>query len=162
MKTHPITLFSGQWADLPFSRLADMVQGWGYNGLELACDGDHFEVDKALDNPAYLRDKWAELEKRNLDCFAINVSLVGQCVTDKYIDNRHKKMIPARVWGDGEPEGVRKRAAEFVKDAARAAAAFGLKRVIGFTGSPIWHMLYSFPPNDWDEIEAGYREVVDR
>lgn len=162
MNTHPITLFSGQWADLPFIQLADMVRNWGFDGLELACDGDHFDVDKALTEPAYLQKKRDELERRGLECFAINVSLVGQCVADKYIDERHQKIIPARIWGDGEPEGIRRRAAEFVKDAARAAAAFGLKRVIGFTGSPIWHLLYSFPPNDWEVIDAGYREVVDR
>ena len=68
----------------------------------------------------------------------------------------------ARVWGDGDPEGVRQRAAEEMKNTARAAAKFGVKQVNGFTGSPIWHLLYSFPPNNWETVEAGYREFADR
>ncbi len=162
MNAHSITLFSGQWVDMPFSHLADLAQRWGYDGLELACDGDHFEVDRALTESSYLHDKREALNKHGLECYAINVSLVGQCVADRFIDDRHKRIVPARVWGDGEPEGVRQRATIFLQDAARAAAAFGINRVIGFTGSPIWHLLYSFPPNDWQVIEAGYREVVDR
>ena len=117
---------------------------------------------KALADKEYLRSKRDLLEKYDLQCFAINISLVGQCVADKFIDARHQRVIPARIWGDGDPEGVRRRAAGEVMNAARLAAEFGVKRVIGFTGSPIWHLFYSFPPNDWDEIEAGYREVADR
>jgi sugar phosphate isomerase/epimerase len=87
---------------------------------------------------------------------------VGQCVADALIDERHKGIVPDYVWGDGNPEGVRQRAAEEVQNTARAAATFGVKQVNGFTGSPIWHMLYSFPPNNWETIEAGYREFADR
>jgi len=47
-------------------------------------------------------------------------------------------------------------------DTARAAKAFGVTQVNGFTGSPIWHLLYSWPPNNWDTVEAGYREFADR
>jgi sugar phosphate isomerase/epimerase len=160
--TRPVTLFTGQWVDLPLEQLASLAQDWGYDGLELACDGDHFEIDKALADKNYLRDKRDLLEHHGLQCFAINASLVGQCTTDKFIDERHKGILPPRIWGDGNPEGVRQRAAQEMMNAARAAAAFGIQRVIGFTGSPIWHLLYSFPPNRWDAIEAGYREVVDR
>ena len=49
-----------------------------------------------------------------------------------------------------------------MKDTARAAAAFGVTTVTGFTGSPVWHLLYSFPPNDFDEVERGYEEVAER
>ncbi len=158
----PVTLFTGQWADLPLERLAGMAQAWGYDGLELACDGDHFNITAALDDPSYLSCKREQLDRHGLQCFAINASIVGQCVSDRFIDERHKRILPPHVWGDGEPEGVRRRAAEELKNAARAAAAFGLQRVIGFTGSPIWHLLYSWPPNDYQVIEAGYREVADR
>lgn len=160
--SRPVTLFTGQWADLPLEQLAKMAHDWGYDGLELACDGDHFEIDKALADKDYLPKKRELLKRHGLQCFAINASLVGQCISDKFIDERHKGMIPARIWGDGDPEGVRQRAAQELMNAARAAAAFGLQRVIGFTGSPIWHLLYSFPPNRWDVVEAGYQEVVDR
>jgi sugar phosphate isomerase/epimerase len=157
----PVTLFTGQWADLPLETLAQKVSEWGFDGLELACWGDHFEVDKALESESYLREKRALLEKYNLKCWAISTHLVGQAVCDP-IDERHKGILPPRIWGDGDPEGVRQRAAEDVKNAARAAAAFGVNIVNGFTGSPVWHMVYSFPPNDFRAIEAGYQEFADR
>lgn len=163
MKTsRPITLFTGQWVDLPLEELAAKAQKWGYDGLELACDGDHFEIDKALGDESYISSLKNLLGKYGQECFAINASLVGHCVADKFIDDRHKRILPARIWGDGDPEGVRQRAAQEVMDSARAAAKMGINTVIGFTGSPIWHMIYSFPPNDWDEIENGYREVARR
>jgi sugar phosphate isomerase/epimerase len=158
----PVTLFTGQWADLPLAKLAEKVSTWGFDGLELACWGDHFEVNKALESDKYLRDKRDLLEKYNLKCWAISTHLVGQCVCDHPIDERHKGMIPSRLWGDGNPEGVRQRAAEEVKNTARAAAAFGVKIVNGFTGSKIWHTLAMFPPVPPEMIENGYKDFADR
>ncbi len=43
----PVTLFTGQWADLPLETLAQKVSQWGFDGLELACWGDHFDVHRA-------------------------------------------------------------------------------------------------------------------
>lgn len=157
----PVTLFTGQWADLPLEKLAQKVSQWGFDGLELACWGDHFEVDKALASDSYVRAKRDVLEKYKLNCWAISNHLVGQGVCD-VIDERHKSILPARLWGDGRPDGVRARCAEEMKNTARAAAAFGVKIVNGFCGSSIWPLLYSFPPNDFDKIEAGYREFADR
>lgn len=158
----PITLFTGQFADLPLETLAQKAKDWGYDGLELACWGDHFEVDKALESDGYVRRKRELLEAYGLRCFAISCHLVGQCVADAIIDERHKGIIPPRIWGDGNPEGVRQRAAEEIKHTARAAAAFGVKIVNGFTGSPIWHTLVMFPPVPPTMIEAGYQEFADR
>jgi sugar phosphate isomerase/epimerase len=158
----PVTLFTGQWADMPLETLARKAHEWGYDGLELACSRDHFDVNKALEDDGYVRHIRDILEQNQLQCWAISNHLVGQAVADAIIDERHKGIVPPRVWGDGDPEGVRQRAAEEIKNTARAAAAFGVQLVTGFTGSPIWHMLYSFPPNNWDTIEAGYREFADR
>src|SRR5690349_10473171 len=144
----PITLFTGQWADLPFEVVAEMASRWGYEGLELACWGDHFNVQKALDDPTYTDSRWEVLKRYGLTCYAISNHLAGQAVCDP-IDLRHKGVLPEHVWGDGEPEGVRQRAAEEMKDTARAAAKFGVVQVNGFTGSSIWPLLYSFPPNDF-------------
>jgi sugar phosphate isomerase/epimerase len=159
--SRPVTLFTGQWADLPVETLAQKVSAWGYDGLELACWGDHFVVDKALADPGYVRTRRAILDKHNLKCFALGAHLVGQCVCDS-IDARHRGILPPEVWGDGEPEGVRQRAAQRMMDTARAAARFGVTQVNGFTGSRIWHMLYSFPGNDWAEIERGYEDFAAR
>jgi sugar phosphate isomerase/epimerase len=158
----PVTLFTGQWADLPLEEVAKKAKSFGYDGLELACWGDHFEVEKALESDSYVREKHELLERHGLQCFAISNHLVGQAISDKMIDERHKGIVPPHVWGDGEAEGVRQRAAEHMKNAARAAAAFGVKVVNGFTGSPIWHVLAMFPPVPPEMIEKGYKEFADR
>ncbi|MEA2455991.1 MAG: hypothetical protein QOI45_2253, partial [Thermoleophilaceae bacterium] len=157
----PVTLFTGQWADLPLEELAAKAQQWGYDGLELACWGDHFDVARAVAEPDYVGGRRELLGRYGLDCHAISTHLVGQAVCDP-IDERHRAILPERVWGDGDPEGVRRRAAEEVADAARAAARFGVKQVNGFTGSSIWHLIYSFPPNDPARIDAGYRDFAER
>jgi len=158
----PVTLFTGQWADLPLEELAKKANDWGFDGLELACWGDHFAADKALESDRYVREKHDLLEKYNLKCWAISTHLVGQCVGDYPIDERHKSILPSRIWGDGDPEGVRQRAAEEVKNTARAAAAFGVDVVNGFTGSKIWHTLAMFPPVPPEMIENGYQDFADR
>jgi sugar phosphate isomerase/epimerase len=159
--TRPITLFTGQWADLPLETLAEKVSQWGFDGLELACWGDHFDVRRALAEPRYAQSQRDILNRRNLQCFAISNHLVGQAVCDP-IDARHKDILPAHIWGDGDPEGVRQRAAQEMMDTARAAAAFGVQQVNGFAGSAIWHLLYSFPPNNFADIERGYEDFARR
>jgi sugar phosphate isomerase/epimerase len=158
----PITLFTGQWADLPFEEVCRLASGWGYDGLEIACWGDHFEVGRALADDAYVRGRRDLLDKYGLKVWAVSNHLVGQAVCDAIIDERHRGILPARIWGDGEPEGVRRRAAEEMKDTARAAAKLGVRTVVGFTGSPIWHMVAMFPPVPESMIEAGYGEFADR
>jgi sugar phosphate isomerase/epimerase len=162
LMARPVTLFTGQWADLPLETLAQKAASWGYDGLELACWGDHFEIDKALESDGYVQSRKDILEKNNLNFFAISTHLVGQCVSDAIIDERHKSILPSRLWGDGDPEGVRQRCAEDVANAARAAKLFDVGVVNGFTGSPIWHMIYHFPPTSPAMIDAGYREFADR
>ncbi|MDP3003033.1 MAG: hypothetical protein Q8N38_07895 [Bacteroidales bacterium] len=44
--SRPITLFTGQWADLPFETLCQKAKSFGFDGLELACWGDHFLLKK--------------------------------------------------------------------------------------------------------------------
>jgi sugar phosphate isomerase/epimerase len=157
----PVTLFTGQWADLPLEELAAKAGEWGFDGLELACWGDHFEVDRALAEPGYCDAKRELLERHGLQCWALGAHLVGQAVCDR-IDPRHEAILPPEVWGDGDPDGVNRRAAERLQDTARAAARFGVTQVNGFTGSAIWPQLYSFPPNDFAAIERGYEEFAER
>ncbi len=160
--SRPVTLFTGQWADLTLEDVAKKASAWGFDGLELACWGDHFEVDRALAEDGYVQSRWDILNKYNLKCFAISTHLVGQCVCDDPIDNRHKSILPERLWGDGDPEGVRQRAAEELKNTARAAKKFGVGVVNGFTGSSVWAKLYFFPPTGQADIEVGYKDFADR
>jgi len=155
----PVTLFTGQWADLPLETLLPKVKAAGYDGVELACWGDHFDVDKA--DAAYCAEKRGLLAHHGLECRAISAHLVGQAVCDR-IDARHAAILSERLYGDGDPEGVRRRAAAEMIRTAEAAARFGVPVVNGFTGSPIWHLLYSFPPNLPGSIDAGFREFADR
>ena len=157
----PVTLFTGQWADLPLKELAPLARSMGYDGLELACWGDHFDVQEALASDSYVRDRRALLEQHGLHCFAIGNHLVGQAVCD-LIDERHKAILSPEVWGDGDPEGVRQRAAREMQDTARAAAKLGVKVVTGFTGSSIWHSLYAFPPTSQEYWDKGFTDFARR
>jgi len=159
--TRPVTLFTGQWADLPLERLAKKASDWGYDGLELACWGDHFDVERALADDRYCDARREVLARHGLQVFAIANHLVGQAVCDR-IDERHRSILPPRVWGDGKPDGVQRRAADEMKNTARAAARLGVPVVNGFTGSSIWHLVYSFPPVPVEMIDAGYRDFADR
>jgi sugar phosphate isomerase/epimerase len=163
----PVTLFTGQGADLPLEEVAQKASQWGYQGIELACWGDHFEVGRAAAEEDYCQHKMDLLEKYDLQCWAISNHLAGQAVCDAIIDARHQRILPPHVWGDGKPDGVRKRAADEMKNTARGARRLAQVAghdivVNGFTGSPIWHMVYDFPPTSADEIAAGFREFADR
>jgi sugar phosphate isomerase/epimerase len=157
----PVTLFTGQWADLPLEDICRKASDFGYQGIELACWGDHFEINKAVSDPNYCSAKRDLLDRYDLQCHAISSHLVGQAVCDR-IDARHKSILPPYVWGDGDPAGVNRRAAEDMKNAARAAQQLGIGVVNGFTGSSIWHLLYSFPPVPESMIDEGYKQFADR
>ena len=142
--SRPVTLFTGQWADLPLTELAQKAASWGYDGLELACWGDHFDVRRADEDPSYCVATREMLQSHGLDVWAISSHLVGQAVCDN-IDERHESILPEHVWGDGEPEGVRQRAADEMKATARAASNLGVGVVNGFTGS-LGDLMSTHPP----------------
>jgi len=169
----PVTLFTGQWADLPIANLAPLAKSMGYDGLELACWGDHFDVDAASSpktSDEYCDGLWRLLSDHGLTCYAISNHLVGQAVCDR-IDERHQAILPPDVWGDGNPEGVQRRAAEKMILTGRAARAFfnrqpgskGQSRPVtvnGFTGSSIWHSIYAFPPTSQEYWQKGYDDFA--
>ena len=151
----PVTLFTGQWADLSLEELAAKMAEIGYDGLELACWGDHMEVDKAATDKAYCKKQLGILEKNNLKVYAISHHLAGQLVCDLNNDSRSDGFAPADCAGDAEKK--RAWAVETMKNSARAAKNMGVKVVNGFTGSSIWHMLYSFPPATDEMIDDGFK-----
>ncbi|SFS18716.1 Sugar phosphate isomerase/epimerase [Agrococcus baldri] len=159
--TRPFTLFTGQWIDLPFEEVARLAGSWGYDGLEIACSGDHLDASR-WDDEAYVASRREILERNGLQVWAISNHLHGQAVCDDPIDFRHEAIVRPRVWGDGEPEGVRQRAAAELMDTARMARALGVDTVVGFTGSSIWQYVAQFPPVPESVIEAGYRDFADR
>ncbi|MCP4709443.1 MAG: sugar phosphate isomerase/epimerase [Planctomycetes bacterium] len=151
----PVTLFTGQWADLPLEQLCEKVDEFGYDGVELACWGDHLDVFQGATDQKYCDDKLKLLEKFDLKCHAISCHLSGQLVCDPNFDSRSDCFAPAECAGDAE----KKRAwgVEAMKNAAKTAKNLGVKVVNGFTGSSIWHMLYSFPPVSPEMIEEGFQ-----
>lgn len=171
--SRPVTLFTGQWADIALDDLLPMVRRMGYDGIELACWGDHFEVGRALSEDGYVRTLWDKLRAHDLTCYSISNHLVGQAVCDP-IDERHRAILPSHVWGDGDPEGVRQRAAEELVATARACRKFmdaapeGTHQqkfpavVNGFTGSAIWHALYAFPPTSQEFLQRGFDDFARR
>lgn len=154
----PVTLFTGQYADIPLEKLAEKAASWGFDGLELACWGDHLDVTRAAKDVKYAKSRHEILAKHGLKCFAISNHLAGQLVCDLNNDARSDGFAPKSC--KGKPEAKRKWAIQAMKDTARAAKNMGIKVVNGFTGSSIWHMLYSFPPVSEEMIENGFKDFA--
>src|SRR5262249_53897104 len=139
-----VILFSGQWTDLPLEELAQKAAEWGYQGLEVCCWGDHFEVQRALSEEDYSQAKLDLLARHDLTVPVLANHRVGQAVSDP-IDARHQRLVPDYVWGDGDPEGVRERAAAEMIATVRAAQKLGVAVLSGFTGSPLWSYVAGYP-----------------
>jgi sugar phosphate isomerase/epimerase len=155
------TLFTGQWADLTLEEVAGLAAGWGYDGLEIAVSGEHLDAWRVVE-PGYVEERLGLLHRHGLEVWAISNHLTGQAVCDDPIDERHRAIVRERVWGDGDPDGVRQRAAEEMKLTARLAQKMGVDTVVGFTGSSIWPYVAMFPPVPAERIEAGYQDFADR
>jgi sugar phosphate isomerase/epimerase len=155
----PVTLVSGQWADLPFEEFCGKAGRLGYDGVEIATWGDHLDVGRAASDPRYVAEKKAVLERNGLRAWAIAAHLAGQCVGDPW-DPRLDGFAPPAA--KGKPEAIVAWAIEAMKDAARAAKALGCGVVTCFMGSPIWRFWYSFPQTTEAMIDEAYAEIVRR
>src|SRR5258706_12867434 len=107
----PVTLFTGQWADLPFETIAQKAKAFGYDGIELACWGDHFDVTQAIGpgGAAYCQTRHAILAQNGLKTWAVSNHLAGQAVLDN-IDERHSLILSPHSWFDGDAAVVHQRA----------------------------------------------------
>jgi sugar phosphate isomerase/epimerase len=81
--------------------------------------------------------------------------LAGQLVCDPNDDCRSDAFAPEECAGNAEKK--RAWAVESMKNAARTAKNLGIDVVNTFTGSSIWHMLYSFPPVPQKMIDDGFK-----
>lgn len=154
----PVTLFTGQWADMTFKDLCQKAAEWGYEGLEIACWGDHMDVSRAAEDIAYVNDKKKILEKFNINCWALGAHLAGQCVGDTY-DERLNAFVPDRM--KNQADELKQWAVDEMKFTAKAAKNMGCSVVNGFMGSPIWKAWYSFPPTTEDMIDKGFTLIHD-
>src|SRR5437879_4345115 len=157
--SRPVILFSGPWAHVPLEELAPRAAEWGYQGMELACWGDHFEVQRALSEDDYCQKKLDLLSRHDLNVTVLSGHRVGQAVCDA-IDGRHQALVPDYVWGDGDPEGVRQRAAEEMMATVRAAQKLGVSVLAGFTGSPIWSSVVGYPAPSSEYVAAALKDFA--
>jgi sugar phosphate isomerase/epimerase len=155
----PVLLFSGPWADLPLEEVAARAGEWGYQGLELCTWGDHLEIQRAISEPDYAPAKLDLLARFDLQVPVVGCYRVGQALCDP-IDRRHRALLPDYVWGDGQPDGVRQRAAEELTAAVRVAQKLGAGVISGFCGSPLWSYAGGWPAPSTETVADGYREFA--
>jgi len=158
----PVTLFTAQWADLPFEEVARLAAEWGFDGLEIACKTQHLDVDRALADDAYLQSRLDILDRYGLKVWALSNHAQGQLVCDDPLDFRHEAIAGPRTWGVGVEAGVRERASEQMKQTARLARKMGVDVVTGFTGSKIWRYVAMYPPVPAAVIDDGYEDFARR
>ena len=154
----PVTILSGQWADLPLDVLCRKTASMGYDGIEIACWGDHMNIKKAASDPAYVEEKQIILSRQGLGCWALSAHLSGQCVGDRY-DERLNTFVPGEC--KGNPEKIRAWALEEMMLVPQAAKNMGCSIVTCFMGSPIWGSWYSFPPTTQTMIDDAFKKMVD-
>ena len=159
--SRPVLLFSGSWADVPFDAVVQQAGEWGYQGLEVCCWGDHFEVQRALSEPDYCQAKLDLLTRHDLTIMVLNNHRVGQAVGDP-IDGRHQGLVPDYVWGDGQPAGVNQRATEEMVATVQAAEKLGVSVIGSFTGSPLWSYVAGYPPPTSAVLSQGLSDFVRR
>src|SRR5438067_3376162 len=157
----PVLLFSGQWTHLPLDELAQKLNDWGYQGLELCCWGDHFEVQRALSEDEYCQQKLDLLTRHDLQVLVLSNHRVGQAVCDR-IEPRHRRILPDYVWGDGDPEGVQERATQEMIATVQLAQRLGVAVVSGFAGSPLWPGVQGYPGHTPEEVLDGLEEFARR
>ena len=176
-KKRPVTIITGQFGDVSAEDLFNRMSSFGYDGLELACGTDHFNVRMWRDNIKvdvdgkvnedeekniipYRDFKTAQLQKYGLGVWALSNHCVGQCVLDQ-IDERHYTVTPCYLHDD-DPEKFWQNCAQEMIDTAQAAKDLGAEIVTGFTGSSIWNLVYCWPPVPGDMIEDGYKLLKER
>ena len=173
-----ITIITGQFGDVSAEELFSRMSSFGYDGLELACGTDHFNVRMWRDNVPvdskgqpliagskeyaipYRDFKTAQLKKYGLIVKALSNHCVGQCILDK-IDARHYTITPSYLH-DQDPEKFWKNCAQEMIDTAQAAKDLGANIVTGFTGSSIWNLVYCWPPVPGEMIEDGFKLLKER
>jgi sugar phosphate isomerase/epimerase len=178
---NPVTLFTGQWDDYPIDKMAKFAKSAGFQGLELACWGGHFDVRAIMgsDGASHLDSHLEALNSNDMGVWAVGSHLVGQGIAARHAaDPDQLSILPDYLHGETDEE-VRVRCADEMMLTAqavdkfrdRAISKFGSEKaglmynvgvVTGFTGSPIWDKLYRFPPISEEAIEAGYQEVAER
>jgi len=155
--SRPVTLFSGQWVDIPFEKFCEKARAFGYDGIEIACQGDHLDIKKAATDLKYTEERKNILKNFGLKAWAIGTHHLGHCVSGNF-DPRVNGFVPSNLAGKGED--IRKWAIQEMKYAAAAAKNLGVKIVTGFMGSPVWAYWYSYPQTTEQMINDAYTQII--
>lgn len=153
-----VTLTTCQWADVEFEEMCVLAKKMGYDGLELACWGNHVDIEKAISDDSYVQWMLDTLKKNGLVCKALATHIIGQCVGDAP-DPRLNNFAPPAL--ADKPDEIRAWGIDQMKKVAVVAKKMGVHVVTGFTGSPIWRYLYSFPQTSSEMVEAGFDKIVE-
>jgi sugar phosphate isomerase/epimerase len=124
----------------------------------VACWGNGIDVDRAISDESYVNWMKENLKKNGLVMTALAVHIIGQCVGDDP-DPRLNNFAPSALANN--PEAIRQWAIDTMMKVPVVAAKFGVHVVTGFTGSPIWKYMYSFPQTTEEMIEAGFNRIVE-
>src|SRR5438067_1879905 len=147
----PVTLFTGQWADLTLEVICQKASQWGYDGIELPCWGDHFQVQKALSDPGYCKGRHELLGKYALQCWAISNHLVGHRPEFGFNfdpSHLHWQMVDPVEFIRTFPDRIYH---VHVKDAART--------LDGRSGILASHLNFGDPRRGWDFRSPGRGQV---
>ena len=120
---------------------------------KIATWGKSFDLDRAYEDDGYMKFIQDTLAKNGLVCKALATHIIGQCVGDAP-DPRLNNFAPPTL--ADQPAAIKEWAIASMKKAAKVADKMGVKVITGFTGSPIWKWLYSFPQTTEEMIENGY------
>ncbi len=151
----PVTICSGQFGDMPFEQLCELMSGIGYEGIEIST-ASHMDVNKVMSDDSYAKWFLDTLGKYGLKVWALGAHLTGQCVGDNW-DPRLDNFAPNEL--SHKPEAIRAWAIEEMKTTARTARKLGIDIVTGFLGSPIWSYWYSYPQTTPEMVEEGFAKI---
>lgn len=155
-----LCLATTAWTDQRLEEIARRAAEWGYSGIELACWGDHFAIQRALAEADYGQAVLEILEKNELKWHGLNVVPTGQCVGDGP-DNALRRSVPDYVWDNGEVTGLAARALAELGAVIQVAQKLGQTTVVTATGSDMTRGQLGWPPPARAWVEAGFRRFAE-
>lgn len=155
----PVILYSGTFWDRPLDELSARAAEWGYSGFELAVGDNHLDIQRASADESYCSSRLELLNSHELHVPVIAAFRVSQLIGDR-IDERHRSLVSKQIWGDGNLVDIRQRAVEELIATIRVAQRLGAGVVSGFTGSPIWSFVNTYPGASQQVVDDAFRDFV--
>jgi sugar phosphate isomerase/epimerase len=156
-----VLLFSGLWHDFPLEELAQKASEWGYQGLELCAGTDHLDIEQALEEDGYCEKLIELLGRYDVSVGIVSAHRTSQAICDD-IQPCHQALLPASVWGEGDPERVRSRATDEMIGTIRVAEKLGVRLISGFSGSTIFRRVLGYPWLAQTEVAAAFQDFAER